>query len=193
MLLFFFKKAGFAGSVNTAADVLFRLELHDAEKIRLKVWADIQTTPFEVTTSSSDVADDEQLFFTQVDGEAETVEQTLERNEQSRRKATEWVAHEEPSTMEPSIKDFTKTDGNDTSYSINGINAKAQIGVEHDVDLVLKSSKLKILGQPDDEVLLTTDRRFKHYKTKEDCIIVKDRLLFRENYERVVASNTTKT
>ena len=31
-------------------------------------------------------------------------------------------------------------------------------------------------------MLLTTDRRFKHYKANEDRIILKDGLLFRKNY-----------
>ena len=42
--------------------------------------------------------------------------------------------------------------------------------------------KLKILGQPHDDVLLTTDRRFKHYKANEDRIILKDGLLFPKKY-----------
>ena len=84
--------------------------------------------------------------------------------------------------MKSSIKEFTKIDGNTTSYSLHGIKANARIGVEKDADLVLKNLKLKILGQPHDDVLLTTDRRFKHYKANEDRIILKERLLFREYY-----------
>ena len=97
-------------------------------------------------------------------------------------KVTEWVAHEEPSSMKPSNKEFTKIDGNTTSYSIHGIKANARIRVEQDVDLVLKNLEVKTLGQPYDEVLLTTDWRFKHYKTNEARIILKDRLLFQKYY-----------
>ena len=64
VLQFNFKTAHIAGSVNTAADFLSRLELKVTEKIRLKIREDIHTTPFEVTTSSSDVADEKQNFFT---------------------------------------------------------------------------------------------------------------------------------
>ena len=56
----------------------------------------------------------------------------------------------------------------------------ARIRVEQDADLVLKNLKLIILGQPHDDVLLTTDRRFKHYKANEDRIILKDGLLLRK-------------
>ena len=64
---------------------------------------------------------------------------------------------------------------------MNGIKANAWIRVEQDADLVLKNLKLKILGQPHDDVLLTTDSRFKHFKANEDLIIFKDGLLFRKH------------
>ena len=72
MLQFNFKKAHIVGSVNTVADFLSRLELKVTERIQLKIREDIQTTPIEVTTSSSDVADEEQFFFTQTDDQDET-------------------------------------------------------------------------------------------------------------------------
>ena len=84
--------------------------------------------------------------------------------------------------MKPSIKEFTKVDGNTTSYSNNGIKASARKRVEQDSDLVLKNLKLKMLGQPHDDVPLSTDRRCKHYKANEDRIILKDGLLFRRYY-----------
>ena len=80
------------------------------------------------------------------------------------------------------MKEFTKIDGNTTSYSLNGIKANARIRVEQDVDLVLKNIKLKILGQPYDEVLIMTESRYKHYKANEDRIILKDGLLFRKYF-----------
>ena len=68
------------------------------------------------------------------------------------------------------------------SYSIHEIKANARIRVQQGADLVLKNLKLKILGQPHDDVLLTTERRFKHYKANEDRNILKDGLLFRKNH-----------
>ena len=154
LLQFNFKKAHIAVSVNTAADFLSRLELKLTERIHLKIREDVQTTPIEVTTFSSDVADEEQFFFTHIDedDQDETEEQILQRKEQSREKAAEWVANQEPSSMKPSIKEVTKIDGNTTAYSLHGIKANARIRVEQDADLVLKNLKLKILGQPHDDV-----------------------------------------
>ena len=185
VLQFNFQIAYVAGSVNTAANFLSRLKLEVTEKIRLKVGEDVQTTHIEVKKSTSDVADEKQFFPAQADGEDETEKQTLERKEQSRKKATEWVAYEEPSSMKPSKKEFTKIDGNTTSYSIHGIKAAARIRVEQVVDLVLKNLKLKIIGQPYAEVLLTTDNRFEHYKANEDRIILKDGLSFRKYYGEI--------
>ena len=65
---------------------------------------------------------------------------------------------------------------------MNGIKAIATIRVEQDVDLVLKNMKLKILGQPRDEVLIMTDSRYKNYKANADRIILKDGLLFRKYF-----------
>ena len=65
---------------------------------------------------------------------------------------------------------------------MNGIKANARIRVEKDVDLVLKNLKFKKLGQSHEEVLLTTDRQFKHHKTNNDRIILKNELLFRKHY-----------
>ena len=83
VLQFNFKIAHIAGSVNTAADFLSRSELKVTGKIHLKIREDVQTTPIEVSTSSSDVADEEQFFFTQPDSQDETDEQILQRKEQS--------------------------------------------------------------------------------------------------------------
>ena len=112
VLHFNFRIAHIARSVNTAADFLSRLEPKVTEKIRLKIREDIQTTPIEVTTSSSDVADEEQFFFTHADDESE--EQTLEGKERTRQNATQWAANEESPVLKTSVKELTKIDGNTT-------------------------------------------------------------------------------
>ena len=84
MLQFNFEIAHIGGSVNTAADFLSGLELNVTEKLRFKIREDIQKAPIEVTTSSSDVTDEEQFFFTQADNENESKQQALERKELSR-------------------------------------------------------------------------------------------------------------
>ena len=143
---FNFEIAHIAGSVNTAADFLSRLELKVTERIHLKIRENVQTTPIEVTTSSSHVADEEQFFFTHTDDQDETEEQILQRKEKSSEKAVEWVVNREPSSMKPSMKELTKIDGNTTSYCPHRIKANARIRVEQDADLLLKNLKLKYLA-----------------------------------------------
>ena len=65
---------------------------------------------------------------------------------------------------------------------MNGTKGNARIRVEQDVDLVLKNMKLKILGQPYDELLLMSDSRYKNYKANEDRKFLKDGLLFRKYF-----------
>ena len=129
-----------------------------------------------------DVADEEQFFLTQADNENESENQTRERKEQSRQTEKEGVANEEPPSLRTSVKEFTKNDGNITSYSMNEIKANARIRVEQDVNLVLKNMKLKLLGQPHDQVVLTTDSQYKHYKANEECIIREDGLFYRDYF-----------
>ena len=55
------------------------LEPQVKEKISLKFQEDFPTTSTEVTISSSDVADEEQIFFTQEDKDDDSAEQILQR------------------------------------------------------------------------------------------------------------------
>ena len=135
-----------------------------------------------MTTSSSDVADEEQYFITHADNSNESEEQTLQGKEQSKHNAKQWAAKEESPVLKTSVKEFTKSDGNTTSYSMKGIKANAGIRVEQDTDFVLKSVKSKVLGQPHDEVLMITDSRYKNCKANENRIIPKDGVLFRKYF-----------
>ena len=135
-----------------------------------------------MTTSSADVADEGQFFFKQADNNDESEEPIIERKKQSRQNTKQWAAKEESPLLKTSVKEFTIIDGNTTSYSMNGIKANARIGVEQDVDFELNSMKLKLLGQPHDEVLMKTDSRYKIYEANEDRINLKDSLLLRKYF-----------
>ena len=73
---------------------------------------------------------------------------------------------------------------------MNAINTNAQKPVEQDVDLVLKNMKLRILGQPNDEVVIRTDSRHKHYKANEDREFLKMAYCSGNFLEKQVVSNT---
>ena len=157
------------------------MELKVTEKIRLKIREDIQTTTIEVTTSFSNVADEEHFFFTQADKKDESEQHTREGKEQTGQNAKQWVANQELFSLKTRVKGIAKNDGKNSSYSMKGIRANARTRVEQDVDLVLKDMKLIILSQPHDDVLTVTDSLYKNNKPNEDRILLKDSLLFR-NY-----------
>ena len=179
---FNFRKAYIAVSANTAADFVSSLELEVTEKMRLRIREDIQTKPIEVTTSSSDVADEKQFFLTQADKNDESDQQSFERKEQFRQNAKQWAANQELLCLKIGVKELTKTDEKTTSYSMKGIKANARIRVEQDLDFVLMILKLKILDLPYYEVLLMTDSRYKKYKANEERIDLKDGLLLSESF-----------
>ena len=79
VLQYIFKIPHIAGSVNTAADYVSKLELKVTEKIHFKIREGFQTTPIEVTTSSPGFVDEEQFFFIQADSANKSEQQTPEQ------------------------------------------------------------------------------------------------------------------
>ena len=152
------------------------------QKILLKNQEDIQTTSIEVTRSPSEVVDEEHLFFTQADNGNDSKEQIFQRKGQSWQNAKDCVAVEEPLSLKISVVEFTKIDRTTTSYSLERIKANARVRVKQDVDKVFQILELKILGQPHGEVLLTTERLFKHYEANESRILLKEEILFQKYF-----------
>ena len=105
-----FKIYHIAGSVNTAADFLSILKLKIAEKMRLEILGEIQTTPNEVTKSSSDTADDKQFFSTRTNNDKESEKGTLQREKQYRQD-TKCLGSKWGTILGKKLyKQFTKTD-----------------------------------------------------------------------------------
>ena len=137
------KSALFASSVNTAADILSTLELKVTEKIRLIFREIIQTILIEVTTSSSDVADEEQFFFTQADNENESEEQTnkpLNKKNKRRWNGLQMRNHPPGTNCEK----ITKSDEKTTSYSMNEIKANARTLVEQEMPKTIQMGIFKL-------------------------------------------------
>ena len=85
VLRFNFKQTHLAGLVITAADSFSRRQLKFTEILRLLIWVDIQTKPIEVTTSSSDIAEESVLFH--LNTQRELVKKTIGKKNQSRQAA----------------------------------------------------------------------------------------------------------
>ena len=77
-----------AGTQNTEADVLSKIDLNPKERVELKIRNDITIRLIQVKLQSTDVADEEQFFFLP-EKIIETEEEILPHKEQARQKTTQ--------------------------------------------------------------------------------------------------------
>ena len=166
-----------AGTQNTAADFLSRIELTPKERVELKIREDITIRPIQVNLQSTDVADEEQLFFLP-DETIETEEEILLQKEQAKQNAHD----EETTKIKLAIKETTPIPINKASYTFGAIKENARIGVEQDSNLVFKAIKKKLICEEYDKHLLQTDPTAKRLLVHENRLIVKDGILMRKYY-----------
>ena len=101
-----------AGTQNTAADFLSRVELNPKERVDLKTREVITIRPIQVNLQSTDVADEEQFFFLP-DKTIETEEEILLQKEQARQNARD----EETTKIKLAVKETTPIPINRASYT----------------------------------------------------------------------------
>ena len=75
-----------AGTQNTEADILSRIDLNHEERIELKIRNDITIRPIPANLQSTDVADEKQLRFLPEET-IETEEEVLMQKEKARQNA----------------------------------------------------------------------------------------------------------
>ena len=166
-----------AGTQNTAADFLSRIDLNPKEKVELKIRNDITIQPIQVNLQSTDVADEEQLFFLPEET-IETEEEILLQKEKARQNARD----EETTKIKLSIKETTPIPVKKASYTFKAIKENARIRVEQYSDLVFKAIKRKLICEEYDKHLLQTDPKAKRLLVHENRLIVKDGILIRKYY-----------
>ena len=166
-----------AGTQNTAADFLSRIELTPKERVELKIREDITIRPIQVNLQSTDVADEEQIFFLP-DETIETEEEIFLQKEQARQNARD----EETTKIKLAIKETTPIPINKASYIFGAIKEDARIRVEQDSNQVFKAIKKKLICEEYDKHLLQTDPTAKRLLVHENRLIVKDGILMRKYY-----------
>ena len=112
MLLFNFHIKHVAGTQNTAAGFLSRVDLNPKERVELKIRNDITIRPIQVNLQSTDVADEEPLFFLP-DETIETDEKIVLQKEQARQTAFDEVT----TKIKLAIQETTSIPINKASYS----------------------------------------------------------------------------
>ena len=105
-----------AGTQNTAADFLSRIDLNPKERIELKLRDDITIRPIQINLQSTDVADEEQLFF-RPDEAIQTEEEILLQKEQARQNASE----AEPRKIKLILTETAPIPINKASYTFGAI------------------------------------------------------------------------
>ena len=159
----------------TAADFLSRIDINPKKTVELKIRNDITTQPIQVNLQSTDVADEEQLFFFPEET-IETEEEILLQKEQARQNARD----EETTKIKLSIKKTTPIPINKASYTFVAIKEDARIRVEQDSNLVFKTIKKKLICEEYDKHLLQTDPTAKRFLVHEKRLIVKDGIQMRK-------------
>ena len=114
-----------AGSQNTTADFISRLGLTPKEKVQLKLRDDILTSPIEVNVQSSDVADEEQLFFLP-DEEEESEQELVARKAFSKQRAID----EHGKEMSTKVTEVIKIPLNSAVYTFGAI--KENVGIRNE-------------------------------------------------------------
>ena len=178
VLQFKFRIMHVAGSQNTAADFLSRLELTPKERIQIKLRDDIITAPIEVNLQSTDVADEEQLFFLPNE-EEESEQEIFARKALSKQRA---IDEKEQQNLTTEVTETVHIPLNSAVYAFGAIKENARIRNEQDSDPILKALKLRLLHEEYDKHLLKTESRGRNLLRHEERIIVKDGVLMRKYY-----------
>ena len=100
-----------AGTQNSAPDFLSRNDLNPREQFELKIKEDITIRPIQVNLQSTDVADEEQLFFLPEET-IETEKELLLQKEQTRQNKRD----EETTKRKMTIKETAPIPTNKASY-----------------------------------------------------------------------------
>ena len=174
VLQFNFIIAHIPGKNNTAADYLSRMEMDPKEKLVLKIREDVETRPIEVNVQSAGVSEEEQIFFTEDDGETEAL--IWERKKQSRTNPTD----QEVVIQIDAITENTVDEITNFTQKLRRTN---QILLEQSKDPTLQQLKAKIQNEDYSEEILQQDIRYKHYLNNLDRIVLKDEIVTRQYYD----------
>ena len=180
VLQFNFTIAHIPGKMNTAADFLSRLEMDPNEKIILKIREDIPTKPVEVNIESTNIAQEETIFFDPTD-QLETTEKKLWKRKEEDRNAIP----NDPPVITVSCYYANDVHKDTTIVNIAQLTKPSRILIEQDSDPTLLNFKREMLGLPFDEQILLNDARYMHYSGNKKRIIIKDDILYRQYYNDI--------
>ena len=173
VLQFQFTIAHIPGKMNTAADFLSRLEKDPNEKINLKIREDIPTKPIEVNIESTGIAQEKTVFFDPTDQLKTTEKELWKRIEEARN-----AIPNDPPVITVSCYYAIDLHKDTTIVNIAQLTKPSRILIEQDSDR-------EVLGLPFDEHIFLNDARYMHCSRNKKRIIIKDDILYRQNYNDI--------
>ena len=168
------------GKMNTAADFLSRLEMDPNQKKVLKIREDIPTKPIEVNIESAGIAQEETVFFEPTDQQETTEKELWKRKEEARN-----AIPNDPPVITVSCYYANDLHKDTTNVNIAQLTKPSRILIEQDLDPTLFNFKREMLGLPFDEQFLLNNARYMHYSRNKKSIIIKDDILYRQNYNDI--------
>ena len=175
VIQFNFVIAHIPGKNNRAADYLSRMEMDTSEKLVLKIRENVETRPIEVNVQSAGVSEEEQVFFTEEDNETE--QQIWERKQQSKKRLMV------PETVFQIDAISETTVGEITNFT-QKLRRTNQVLLEQSRDPILLQLKAKLQKEEYSEEFLQQDIRYKYYLNNIDRIVLKDKIVTRQYYDK---------
>ena len=168
-----------AGSQNTAAAFLSRLELTPKEKIQLKLRDDIITAPIEVNLQSTHRCRRRRTTFFPTRRGRRIRTGNFSKKTLSKQRG---VDEKEQQNLSTEKTEAVHIPLNTAVYALGAIKENVRIRNEKDADPILKALKLRLLHEEYDKHLLKTEPRGRNLLRHEERIIVKDGILMRKSY-----------
>ena len=175
-----FTIAHITGKRNTAAHLSSRLEIDPNEKLNLKIREDVPTQPIEVNIQSTGIAEEDKVFFPTEDAELPSEHQPWQRNREKRN-----AVHTELPVIALSHCYMKENCKNTLMQKMEPFNKVPRILTEQNLDPVLLLLKIQMLGLLIDEQILARNPRYIHYSRRKRRIIIKDDILYRQNFNDV--------
>ena len=179
VLQYNFVIAHVAGSMNTAADFLSRTEVNPTEKLEMTLRNDIHTKAIEVNIQSSGIVEEEQIYILPDD---DVDENQLWQEKHNVREQAQNETHSEPENDVNELQQFHKPTSGLISCSSGHFKDNARITLEQNNDVVLRTLRAKLEGNPFDENELASDHRYQHYPQNITRIEIKQEVLTRRYY-----------
>ena len=171
-----------AGTQNTEADVLSKIDLNPKERVELKIRNDITIRLIQVKLQSTDVADEEQFFFLPEKSLKQKKKSYHTKNKRDKRQHKTTARDEQTTKIKLAVEETTPIPINKAPYNFGALKEDARIRVEQDTDLVFKAKKRKLIFEGYDKHLPTTDPKAKRRLVLKNRLIVKDGIIIKKYY-----------